>query len=76
MRVPSLTIGNHIFAVFSVPADGTGCQTSREAEISVRLRFMDSYRGQASSSLPIRINMARRTPKDNGGLSLYPSKQK
>ena len=42
-----------------------GCQPLREAEISVRLRFMGSYRGRLSVSLPMRTNMARRTPKHN-----------
>jgi hypothetical protein len=41
-----LTIGNQIFKVFSVPADSTGLPTLNEAEISVRLRFMGSYRGK------------------------------
>jgi hypothetical protein len=42
-----------------------GCQTLREAEISVRL--YGQLPGQASSSLPMRTNMARRTPKRNEG---------
>ena len=29
-----------------------GCQTSREAEISVRLRFMGSYRGKLHPACP------------------------
>ena len=44
-----------------------GCQTSKQAEISVRLRFISSYRGKFSSSLPMRTNMVRRTPKHNEG---------
>jgi hypothetical protein len=37
--------------------------------------FYGQLPGQASSSLPMRSNMARRTPKHNGGLSLNPSKR-
>jgi hypothetical protein len=53
-----------------VPADGTALPTLNEAEISVRLRLYGQLPGQVSSSLPMRTNMARRTPKHNGGLSL------
>jgi len=41
-----------------------------EAEISVRLRFMGSYRGKFSFSLPMHTNMACRTPKHNDSLTL------
>src|SRR5580704_9892005 len=43
---------DQIFKGFSVPADGTGLPTLNEAEISVRLRFMGSYRGKLHRACP------------------------
>jgi hypothetical protein len=43
---------DQIFRVFSVPADGTGLPNLNEAEISVRLRFMGSYRGKFHRAYP------------------------
>jgi hypothetical protein len=74
MRVPSLTIGNHIFKVFGVPADGTGLPNFKGSGDFGTSPFYGQLPGQASSSLPMRTNMARRTPRRNEGLSLCPSK--
>jgi hypothetical protein len=56
---------DQIVKVFSVPADGTGLPTLNEAEGTSP--FYGQLPGQVSSSLPMRTNMARRTPKHNEG---------
>jgi len=66
MRVPSLTIGNQ-FAVFSVPADGTGLPNFKGSGDFGTSPFYGQLPGQVSSSLPMRTNMAPRTPKHNEG---------
>jgi hypothetical protein len=63
--VPSLTIGNQIFRVFSVPADGTRLPSFKGSGDFGTSPFYGQLPGQASSSLPMRTNMARRTPKHN-----------
>jgi hypothetical protein len=65
--VPSLTIGNQIFKVFSVPADGTGLPNFKGSGDFGTSPFYGQLPGQASSSLPMRTNMAPRTPKHNEG---------
>jgi hypothetical protein len=61
--VPSLTIENQIFRVFSVPADGTGLPNFKGSGDFGTSPFYGQLPGQASSSLSMRTNMARRTPK-------------
>jgi hypothetical protein len=56
--------------VFSVPADGTGLPHSKGSGDFGTSPFYEQLPGQTSFSLPMRTNMARRTPKHNGGLSL------
>jgi hypothetical protein len=63
--VPSLAIGNQISRGFSVPADGTGLPSFKGSGDFGTSPFYGQLPGQASSSLPMRSNMARRTPKHN-----------
>jgi hypothetical protein len=51
MRVPSLTIGNHIFKVFSVPADGTGLPNFKGSGDFGTSPFYGQLPGQASIQL-------------------------
>jgi hypothetical protein len=66
---------DQIFKVFSVPADDTGLPNYKGSGDFGTSPFYGQLPGQASFSLPMLTNMARRTPKHNGGSSLNPSKR-
>jgi hypothetical protein len=51
----------------SVPADGTGLPNLKASGDFGTSPFYGQLPGQVSSSLPMRTNMARRTPKHNEG---------
>jgi hypothetical protein len=56
---------DQIFRVFSVPADGTGLPNFKRSGDFGTSPFYGQLPGQVSFSLPMRTNMAQRTPKHN-----------